>query len=60
MRKAEEIIFRARLELLNECLDALRDLYDRQNGPPLLAKRHKEAWESAMKKAEEVLKKHGK
>ncbi len=36
-------------------IEALRELFDRQNGPPLLAPRHKNAWEAAMKQAEAAL-----
>ena len=44
---------------LRDALDALRALYDEQNGPPLLAPRHRKAWEEAMRRAGEILKKHG-
>lgn len=39
---------------LDTANDALQDLYDEQNGPPLL--RHEKSWQAAMDKAEEVLK----
>ena len=44
---------------LRDALDALRALYDEQNGPPMLAPRHRKAWEEAMRRAAEILKKHG-
>lgn len=42
----------ARCRLLAEALD---DLVAEQNGPPLLQRRHKQAWEAAMAKAEAAL-----
>lgn len=36
-----------------ELLQALRDLYEEQNGPPLI--RHQASWEAAMAKAEELM-----
>ena len=44
---------------LRDALDALRSLYDEQNGPPMLAPRHRKAWLEAMRRAGEILKKHG-
>lgn len=43
-------------ETINELLEALRDLADEQNGPPL--ERHKESWQSAVNRAYELLKTH--
>ena len=34
---------------------ALRALYDCQNGPPLLRKKHKDAWDAAMTEAARLL-----
>jgi len=36
-----------------ELVDALQDLYDEQNGPPLI--RHQSSWQKAMDKAGEML-----
>ena len=44
---------RAEIERLRE---ALLSLVDCQNGPPLLDKRHKDAWEAAMIEARSILK----
>lgn len=38
---------------LSQAVDALQELHDRQNGPPLL--RYQEQWERAMNLAEAVL-----
>lgn len=40
---------------LNEAHDALQDLHDAQNGPPLLTPRHVKFWEEAMRKTKAVL-----
>ena len=45
---------RLRAELAR-ALDALRDLYDEQNGPPLEHPRHKASWQAAMDKANKLL-----
>ena len=39
---------------LDKAINALRDLHDEQNGPPLF--RREKQWQTAMDKAEEVLK----
>lgn len=45
------------LEKENAALrSALQNLYDAQNGPPLLRKKDKDAWEAAMAEAERLLK----
>jgi len=39
--------------LYKPLLDALQDLYDEQNGPPLI--RDKDSWEKAMEKAKQAI-----
>lgn len=46
------------IDPLQEALDALQGLMDVQNGPPLLREQDKNAWQTAMDTANEVLKKH--
>jgi hypothetical protein len=42
-------------ERVATCLEAMRHLYDAQNGPPLLTPRHVEFWQTAMRYVAECL-----
>lgn len=41
------------VKLIEELADALRNLYDQQNGPPLI--RHEKKWQAAMDQAKKML-----
>lgn len=53
------LCLRASNKHLAEALNALRDLHDWQNGPPLETPKYERGWGNAMKQAKDVLWKHG-
>lgn len=44
--------------VIGELVGILDDLVAQQNGPPLLAPRHRDAWQKVMDKAEEKIKEY--
>ena len=55
--QAENLLAKLKVPVdpLQETLDAIQGLLDVQNGPPLLRRKDKDAWEAAMANAKDVL-----